>query len=138
MTKTGLRVVLRPLPSQVRRQVWEYVRAVEDACPAIFRAAGVPYDRQLASKFLFCVGIRKLWFFVEGHHRAVMVSLGLLEQSGVPGFRLGTSLFTANSTEFGELGRFREEFARLLRELDLWQLVHAPGPERLLQMLAGK
>ncbi len=132
MSKQRLADALDGLPLAMKSRVMDYVATVQEALPSIFEEADYPQPSQdHVERFIFAVGIRKLWAQIEFQYQTIngaLDALGTLNAVAVAsvgrnGFLAGSTEFTRNSAAFRALERLRADLDDLLRQGGLREIV---------------
>lgn len=136
MSIRRLSSILEPAPPQLREQIIGYARSVDAAAADIFEDADVPFDEELAEDLVLLAGLRRLWSIVDGQYWIVANSLHLLSDHNISEVGVGGSIYGYGTRSFQQIRDLRDQFQRLLRELNVLRLVEAGSPADLLVLLA--
>lgn len=121
------------LPYSLREAVNGYVDAVSAAIPEIAKEAGVDIGGERSDQFLLIVAIRRIWSSVNKQYWTMNDCIQLASRTEVVppmadaaqmrGFRVGRDEISADSAAFRESRQLRQEFAQLINELEIEELV---------------
>lgn len=106
MIPDSLRVVTSELPYRLRADVEDYVNAVDAVAPAIATYVKVGLTGDLRERFLFLVGVRRLWAAMDGSHRLASNARAVHEWGNA-------SLVSAGNVHLGRGSEFGQELRRL-------------------------
>jgi len=126
------------LPHAIRTQVVGYARSVDEAAEEIFSEAEMKMEPQLRDQLTLIAAIRKLHAICSSSFWILYNSSAILGPD-VPGIRVGSRVYSAESSEFAALRTLLGDLESLLvsQGLDL-RLLHGPYTDVLEAISDGR
>lgn len=135
MIPETLRSVTEELPWRLRQDIEGYVHSVSAAATEIFAEVGVEISDTLNERFLFLVGIRRIWTVVNGSYWLLDNSLSLGERSEVTSYQVGSSLQHRGSRLHETLRVLRDDLEAYLVDQQIGHVAEARSPREVLENL---
>ncbi len=126
------------LPHAIRTQVVDYARSVDEAAEEIFSSAERTMEPQLRDQLVLIAAIRKLHAICSSSFWILYNSSAILGPN-VPGIRVGSRIYSVDSSEFAALRTLLGDLELLLvsQGLDL-KLLHGPYTDVLEAISDGR
>lgn len=132
MSLQAVRSITSELPWKMRTEIEGYLASVHAARFEIFREAGVRFDSALYDRFIFVVGLQRLWTLIDGSFWILNNSLSLLRSNDVGILEIGSTQFHYHSSFYRHLAELRMQLMGLLREQQTFNAVETRGLSNLL------
>jgi len=135
MSKEHLKKVTDSLPKDLRNDINGYVQSIIDNQELIFKENGILFTNELAGKFIFLVGIRRLIQFVDSQFWTLNNSFSILKTYEVNSVKIGSQSLNKESQYYKDLKKVRSRLFDIVKKYELNNLIMANTLSELLLKL---
>lgn len=135
MSKIALKRITDELPRDLRTDVIGYVQSIIDSQEEIFKNNNIKFSYDLAEKFIFLVGIRRIIQTVDSQFWLLNSSFSILKQLNVNSVKIGTQSINSKSQYYKDLIKLRLSLMKFLHQHKISNIVLASTLGEILQEL---
>lgn len=117
MFRLTLNEIMKELPFSIREEIGGYLASVELNATSIFEESKVQLTKERLDKFIFLVGLRRIWTMVDTQYWILDNCLSLVQENQVKDVTIGSLHLSKDSEGYNRMKDFRHNFYLLLIEI---------------------
>jgi hypothetical protein len=132
------REILAELPGPLRAGLADYLATVEDASSSIFHDAGLELTPAQRERFIFLVGVRRVWLIADSQYQVLRRAQADLQRFGVDEMVVGSVSYGRHTAEYAAVVELRSNLRKMLLDTGLEPVLHAGELKDLAILAVGQ
>jgi hypothetical protein len=135
MINIALKRITDKLPRDLRNDILGYVQSIINSQEEIFRENGIKYSKDLAEKFIFLVGIRRIIQTVDSQFWLLNNSFSILKDLNVSSVKIGSQSINSKSQYYKDLIKLRLSLLKFVQKHKLSDILLTYNLGEILRQL---